>query len=158
MIASVEHPSRAPSAATRHARSAAPPDRSHFCVALSKPAMLSVPSAARAPRSSLRELMSSFVNTLPRWHSTVRGLMNSWAPISGFVSPSPASRAICASCAVSSSCVSTVRLRTRLAGGEQLAAGALGERFGADAAEHVVGGTQLLAGVQARFSRRSHSP
>ena len=40
------------------------------------------------PRSSLRELMPSLVNTLRRWYSTVRGLMNSWAPISGFVCPS----------------------------------------------------------------------
>jgi hypothetical protein len=33
----------------------------------------------------LRELIASFVNTLCRWYSTVRGLMNSCAPISGFV-------------------------------------------------------------------------
>jgi hypothetical protein len=37
--------------------------------------------------------MSSLVNTLRRCHSTVRGLMISWPPISGFVRPSPASRA-----------------------------------------------------------------
>ena len=30
-------------------------------------------------RRSLRELMPSLVNTLPRCHSTVRGLINSWA-------------------------------------------------------------------------------
>ena len=58
------------------------------------------------------ELMPSFVYTLRRCHSTVRGLMNSWAPISGFVRPSPAAHAICASWAVISSRVSTVRLRT----------------------------------------------
>ena len=38
--------------------------------------------------------------------------MNSLAPISGLVWPSAASRATCASCAVSTSGVSTVRLRT----------------------------------------------
>ena len=41
-----------------------------------------------ARSSWLRELMSSLVNTLRRWYSTVRGLMNSWAPISGFDRPS----------------------------------------------------------------------
>ena len=71
--------------------------------------------------------MPSFANTLRRCHSTVRGLMNSWVPISGLVCPSPASRAICASCAVSSSRVSTRALAHRLAGGQQLAAGAFGE-------------------------------
>ena len=59
----------------------------------------------------------------------MRGLMNSSAPISGFVRPSPASRAICASCAVSASRVSTRGAAHRLAGGEQLAPGALGERL-----------------------------
>ena len=49
---------------------------------------------------------------LLRCHSTVRGLRNSWAPISGFVSPSRASRAMCSSCGVSSSRVSARRLRT----------------------------------------------
>jgi hypothetical protein len=48
------------------------------------------PASGSAPRSALRELMSSFSNTLRRWYSTVRGLMNSWAPISGLVCPSPA--------------------------------------------------------------------
>jgi hypothetical protein len=42
----------------------------------------------------LRELISSFVNTLCKWYSTVRGLMNSCAPISGFELPSRASSAI----------------------------------------------------------------
>ena len=77
--------------------------------------------------------MPSLVNTLRRWYSTVRGLMNSWAPISGFVSPSPASRAICASCAVSSSRSLDRALADRLAGGQQLATGALGERLGPEA-------------------------
>ena len=46
-------------------------------------------------------MMSSLGNTLCRWYSTVRGLMNSRAPISELVSPSRASRAISASCGVS---------------------------------------------------------
>jgi hypothetical protein len=51
-------------------------------------------SLGRAWTSWLRELMSSFVKTLCRWYSTVRGLMKRRAPISGFESPSRASRAI----------------------------------------------------------------
>lgn len=69
-------------------------------------------ASGSATRSSLRELTPSFVNTFRRCHSTVRGLRNSCAPISGFVRTSAASRAIWASCAVSSARVSTVRLRT----------------------------------------------
>ena len=69
--------------------------------------------AGRTRSSWARELMSSLVNTLPRWYLTVRALMNSRAPISGFDSPSRASRAIRASWAVSSS----ARLGSALAGG-----------------------------------------
>ena len=47
--------------------------------------------------SWFRELMSSFRKTLCKWYWTVRGLMNSLAPISGLEKPSLASRAICAS-------------------------------------------------------------
>ena len=47
--------------------------------------------------------MPSLVNTLLRWYLAVRGLMNSRAPISGLDSPSRASRATWASCAVSGS-------------------------------------------------------
>ena len=68
------------------------------------PAMPPLECAARARgshallvRSCFRDWMPSFVKTLRRCHSTVWGLMNSWAPISGLVSPSPASLAICAS-------------------------------------------------------------
>ncbi len=50
--------------------------------------------------SWLREVMSSFAKTLPKWYCTVRGLMKSCAPISGFERPSRASLAICASCGV----------------------------------------------------------
>jgi DinB superfamily len=62
-------------------------------------------------RSWLRELMSSLVNTLPRWYFTVRELMNNRAPISGSDRPVRASLAITASWAVSSPRVSMVRLR-----------------------------------------------
>ena len=48
--------------------------------------------------SSRRERIPSLANTLRRCHSTVRGLRKSRAPISGFDSPSRASRAICRSC------------------------------------------------------------
>ncbi len=67
---------------------------------------------ARQRAGELPAWMPSLVNTLRRCHSTVRGLRNSRAPISGFDSPSRASRAICRSCAVSSSRLSIVRLRT----------------------------------------------
>ena len=93
--------------------------------------------------------MPSLVNTLLRCHSTVRALRKSCAPISGFDEPSRASRAICSSCGVSSSRVSKAPLAHLLAGCEQLAAGALGERLHADRDEHVVGGPQLLACVDA---------
>lgn len=62
-------------------------------------------------RISLREEMPSFENTLRRCHSAW-GLMNNWAQISGFVSPSPARQAICASYGVRAPCVGAVRLRT----------------------------------------------
>jgi hypothetical protein len=58
--------------------------------------------------------------------------MNSWAPISGFVRPSAARRAICHSCAVSSSTTSTVRLAHGLARGLQLPASALGAAVALD--------------------------
>jgi len=47
--------------------------------------------------SCRRELISSLVNTLRRCHSTVRGLRNSWAAISGLERPARARRAIWAS-------------------------------------------------------------
>ena len=76
-----------------------------------------VPYAGSAFVSSRRDVMPSLANTLRRCHSTVRGLRNSRAPISGFERPSRASRAICASCGVSSSRVSRAALAHRLAGG-----------------------------------------
>ena len=55
--------------------------------------------------------MASLAKTLCRWYWTVRALMNSLLPISGFDRPSRASRAITASWAVSSARVSSARLR-----------------------------------------------
>jgi hypothetical protein len=55
--------------------------------------------------------MPSLAKTLRKWYWTVCALMNSRVPISGFDSPSRASRAIWASWTVSSLRVSTVRLR-----------------------------------------------
>ena len=84
-----------------------------------------------------------------RWYWTVRGLMKSWAPISGFVSPSRASRAICASCGGQVAAGLDAAFADGLARGEELAAGPVGERFDAHRRQHVVGGVQLLAGVDA---------
>ena len=98
-------------------------------------------------------MIPSFVNTLRRWYSTVRGLMNSCAPISGFVRPSRASRAIWASCGGELVARLDGALAGGLAGGQQLAAGALGERLGAHLREALVGGAQLLAGVERGGSR-----
>ena len=51
--------------------------------------------------------------------------------------------------AVSCVAASTVRFRDGLAGGQQLATGAFGERLGPDATEHLVRSAQLLARVHA---------
>ena len=58
---------------------------------------LTTAAPGAAERSCLRELIPSLPNVLVRCHSTVRGLRNSWAPISGFVCPSAARRATCTS-------------------------------------------------------------
>jgi hypothetical protein len=60
-------------------------------------------SRGRTRSRCSRVLMLSLVNTLRRWYSTVRGLMNRRAPISAFDRPSRANCAICVSWAVSSS-------------------------------------------------------
>src|SRR3954453_5950359 len=87
----------------------APPDRARDGQGVG--AEIGSPGSTRS--SWLRELMPSFVKTLPRWYSTVRGLMKSRAPISGLERLSRASRATCSSWAVRSSRVSGVRLRAR---------------------------------------------
>ena len=66
----------------------------------------------RAISSWRRDRIPSFANTWRRCHSTVRRLRKSRAPMSGFERPSLASSAICRSCGVRSSRVSTVRFRT----------------------------------------------
>ena len=99
--------------------------------------------------SSRREWIPSLANTLRRCHSTVRGLRNSRAPISGLDSPSRANWAICRSCAVSSSRVSTVRLRTFSPVACSSRPGAFGERLHPDRRELLIRGAELRAGVDA---------
>ena len=77
----------------------------------------------------------------------MRGLRNSRAPISGFDSPSRASRAICRSCGGQIVARLDRPLAHRLAGRQQLTAGALGERLHADRRELVVRGAQLRTRV-----------
>ena len=91
--------------------------------------------------------MPSLVNTFFRCHSTVRGLRNSSAPISGFVSPSRASRAMC--CLLRRELVARVvaALAHLLAGGQQLVPGALGEAVRAHRQERLARDAQLLARV-----------
>ena len=96
---------------------------------------------------SWREWISSLVNTLRRCHSTVRGLRKSRAPISGFDSPSRASCAMCRSCEVSSSRISTIRLRAFPPVAEELRTCALGERVHPHRRELVVRGAELGARV-----------
>src|SRR5262249_53883494 len=69
--------------------------------------------AIRVRASWAREFRPSFLKTLPRWYSTVRGLMNSWAAIWLFVSPSAARSATRASCGVRSRFMARVRARAR---------------------------------------------
>jgi hypothetical protein len=97
-----------------------------------------------------RELTSSLVNTLPRCHSTVRGLMNSSAPISEFVLPAAASRAIWVSCAVSASRTSAVRWRTVSPVASSTAVARVGER--PDEARHVAGSRGVPEGFQEAVS------
>ena len=104
---------------------------------------------ASAPRSCRRDVIPSFENVLRRCHSTVRGLMNIWAAISGLVIPSRASPAICASCC--GEVVEGVRaaLADRLAGGEQLVPSPLSEGFEAHPVQLLVCGPELFAGIDA---------
>ena len=59
-------------------------------------------SRPRASASWMRNGTPSFLNAFPGWYATVLGLRNKRVPISGLVSPSGASRAICSSRAVRS--------------------------------------------------------
>ena len=64
-----------------------------------------------AQSSWAREVIASLVNTLLRWYSTVRALVNSRAPISGLLSPSRANLAMWSSWAVSLPVAAALRLR-----------------------------------------------
>ena len=88
----------------------------------------------------------------------MRGLRNSRAPISGFDSPSRASRAICRSCGVSSSRVSSVRLRTfsPVARSSPRARSANTSMPIVD--EQSCAARSCARASTRRFSRRSHSP
>ena len=99
--------------------------------------------------SWLREVISSFWKTFRRWYCTVRGLMNSCAPISGFERPSRARRAIWASWGVSTARVSSLRVRavSPVARSSRWARSA--NACSSGLAEHLVGGSKLLAGVDA---------
>ena len=79
----------------------------------------------------------------------MRGLMNSCAPISGLERPSLASRAMCASWGVSTPRVVLGAPPRGLTRGQELVTGALGKPLGPDVAEHLVGGSKLLARVDA---------
>ena len=79
----------------------------------------------------------------------MRGLMKSCAPISGLERPSLASRAMWASWGVSTLARVVGALARGLARGQELVPGALGKPLGADTAEHLVGGSELLARVDA---------
>ena len=94
----------------------------------------------------MRELMLSLANTLWRWYSTVRGLMNSRPPISALESQSRASGDL-------------GLLGGQGAGGvgagsgdgpasrPQLACRALGERLEAHRRQHLVRGAEMVARV-----------
>ena len=116
------------------------------------------PRSARAWRNSRREPMPSLVNTLRRCHSTVRADRNSWAPISVLVRPSTASRAMRASCSVSSTDAAAARLRT-----VSPVASSSRRARSANASMPIASRMSCAARSWARasvrrFSRRSHSP
>ena len=102
--------------------------------------------------------MPSFVNTLRRCHSTVRGLRNSWVLISGFERPSRASRAIWALLRGELDGRLDGAFAHGLPGGQQLAAGALGEPLSPIATSISWAVRSCLRASTRRFSRRSHSP
>jgi hypothetical protein len=108
--------------------------------------------------SFLREPAPSFPNTLRRCHSTVRGLRNSWAAISGFVCPPTAGPATCTSCGVSSSSVAPVRLRT-VAPVARSSRRTRSANASMPMSESIVCATRSCSRASTRrCSRRSHSP
>ena len=120
-------------------------------------AAVTAPTSDSAERSSLRELIPSFPNTLLRCHSTVRGLRNSCAdlrvgqPLACQLRDLPLLRGEIVACL-------DVPFAHRLPRRQELTPGTLGEPRHADGAQHPVGGAQLHTRVQRWFSRRSHSP
>ena len=111
---------------------------------------LSVESdSERAPLELAARRDAELGETFPKWYCTVRELMNSREPISGFDRPSRASRAIWASCAVRLGARSVGASAGGFAGGLQFASGALGEGFHAHRFEHVVGDAELRPRVGA---------
>ena len=103
-LASAEAPARSPVGLSRADLALPMASRQFVHIAARRPPPARGRRAHATPRrfggtrlSSFRELMSNFRKTLCRWYWTVRGLMNSLAPISGLEKPSLASRATCAS-------------------------------------------------------------
>jgi len=96
----------------------------------------------------LRELIASLVKTFRRCHSTVLALMNSSAPISGFVRPSVPSKP-CDVLLLGGELVTGIvsALAHLLAGGQQLASSPVGESICAHRGEHVVRIAELLTRV-----------
>ena len=69
--------------------------------------------------------------------------------MSGLERPSLASWAICASCGVRTSLVSSAAPARSFPGGQQLTPRAIGERLGSDAVERAVGGAQVFTRIHA---------
>src|SRR6516164_290575 len=115
-------------------------------------------TAGSAARSSRRELMPSLVKILRRCHSTVRADRNSWAAISELVWPLAASRAMCASCAVSVLTGSAARWRTisPVASSSRRARSA--NASAPMPASRSCAVRSCSRASARRFSRRSHSP
>ena len=111
------------------------------CSVLSGQATGSSLTSERATSSWLRELMPSLAKTLRRWYWTVRALMNSRAPISGFDRPSRASRAIWLSCGGQpfGAARTSVRLRAVSPVASSSRPARVGEGLHAHRLEHVVG-------------------
>ena len=95
----------------------------------------------------MRDVMSSFWKTLRRWYWTVRWLMKSCAPISGLERPSWASRGDLCFLGCERAAGFVGAFARGLAGGLELATGALGKGLSPEAAERFVSGAELLASV-----------
>src|SRR5436190_7962123 len=104
-------------------------------------------SCSEKVRASCTRLVTpSLRKTLRRWYSTVLALMKSRPAISRLDRRSAASRAICASCAVSTSGAAGLG---PLAGGAQLGSGPARESRHAHLVEQHEGMAELVAGVAA---------